>query len=247
MKNLDTGQYLRLTATQESEAHPEISPDGSLVAYFSSYRDEASVGSGRIQSVPTLGGVAEVLCQGCAYPWNFTSDNRRLAFNQFPRVYLLDIPTKRKTSLLKPSGSAIWQAKFSPDGRWITFGESSASVGRSRLFVAPFQTEGEISEEEWIALTDGSTVDDKPRWSPEGNLMYFTSKRDGFVCLWAQRLDPTSKRPRDAAFVVYHLHQARRSLGHGGYYEISVARDKIVFNLGELTGNIWMTKLVDQP
>jgi hypothetical protein len=25
--------------------------------------------------------------------------------------------------------------------------------------------------------------------------------------------------------------------------EISVAQDKIVFNLGELTGNIWMAKL----
>jgi hypothetical protein len=25
--------------------------------------------------------------------------------------------------------------------------------------------------------------------------------------------------------------------------EISVARDKIVFNLGELTGNLWMAKL----
>jgi len=235
MRNLNNGQDVPLTSTQESEAHPEISPDGSLVAYFV---------DGRIQTVPTLGGVTEVLCQGCGYPWNFTSDNRHLAFNQFPQVYLLDIPTKSKTSLLKPSGSATSQAKFSPDGRWITFGEISASVGgRFRLFVAPFQPEGEIPEEKWIALTDDSTLDDKPRWSPDGNLMYFTSKRDGFVCLWAQRLDPASKRPRDAPFVVYHLHQARRSLGHGGYYEISVARDKIVFNLGELAGNVWMAKL----
>ena len=29
----------------------------------------------------------------------------------------------------------------------------------------------------------------------------------------------------------------------GAFAEVSVASDKIVFPLGELTGNIWMTKL----
>jgi hypothetical protein len=32
-----------------------------------------------------------------------------------------------------------------------------------------------------------------------------------------------------------------------GPLEISVARDKIVCNMVELTGNIWMTKLEDKP
>jgi hypothetical protein len=29
--------------------------------------------------------------------------------------------------------------------------------------------------------------------------------------------------------------------------DISIAHDKIVFNLGELTGNIWMTELAEKP
>jgi hypothetical protein len=33
------------------------------------------------------------------------------------------------------------------------------------------------------------------------------------------------------------------NVGAGGVMEISVARDKIAFNLGELTGNIWATNL----
>jgi hypothetical protein len=58
-------------------------------------------------------------------------------------------------------------------------------------------------------------------------------------------LDPSSKRPKDAPFPVYHFHQTRRSLNNTGYYnlELSVARDKIVFSMVELNGNIWMTKL----
>lgn len=45
--------------------------------------------------------------------------------------------------------------------------------------------------------------------------------------------------------MIYHLHQARRSMANVGYgpLEISVARDKIVFNMAELTGNLSMTQL----
>jgi hypothetical protein len=39
---------------------------------------------------------------------------------------------------------------------------------------------------------------------------------------------------------VYHFHHAQLSLDGS---ELCVARDKIVFTLGQLTGNIWMTTL----
>jgi len=59
------------------------------------------------------------------------------------------------------------------------------------------------------------------------------------------RLDPATKQPREEPSAVNHFHQARLSMINVGYQEleISVARDKIVFNLGGLTGNIWMAKL----
>ena len=41
---------------------------------------------------------------------------------------------------------------------------------------------------EWIAITDGRNNDDKPQFSPDGNTVYFTSTRDGYLCIWAQRL-----------------------------------------------------------
>ena len=39
-----------------------------------------------------------------------------------------------------------------------------------------------------------------PIWSPDGNLLYFLSERDGFRCIWGQKLDPASKRPLGAPF-----------------------------------------------
>ena len=44
---------------------------------------------------------------------------------------------------------------------------------------------------------------------------------------------------------VYHSHSARRSLMNAAieFMEISLSSDRMVFNLGEITGNIWMVKL----
>jgi len=98
--------------------------------------------------------------------------------------------------------------------------------------------------DEWISITEGDSWEDKPRWSPDGNLLYFTSERDGFRCIWARRLDPSTKRPRGAPFAVFHSHTARLNLMNVGLgpLELAVARDKLVFNMAERTGNIWMAK-----
>ena len=87
-----------------------------------------------------------------------------------------------------------------------------------------------------------SLGDNMPHRSPDGNLIYFTSDRDGLQCLWAQRLNPTTKKPVGAAFRVHDLHSARRSLGNVfiPFQEIAVAKDKLVFPLNERTANIWM-------
>jgi hypothetical protein len=110
------------------------------------------------------------------------------------------------------------------------------------VFIARIQGAEVASEKEWIAISaDGEA----PNWSPQGNLLYFWSDRDGSPCLWAQRLDAITKQPTGAPLSIQHFHSRGLSwknlyLGTPG---IAVARDKIIFNLGEHTGNIWMTEL----
>ena len=119
---------------------------------------------------------------------------------------------------------------------------------RSQVFVAPYRGHVRIEANEWIPVTQGWDADDKPRWSPNGNLLYFISDRDGFRCIWAQRLDPDTKRPVGEPFDVKHFHRARLSMLNVNLalLEISVARDRMVFCLGERTGNIWMAELTEE-
>jgi hypothetical protein len=75
-------------------------------------------------------------------------------------------------------------------------------------------------------------------------MLYFLSDRDRFRCIWGQRLDPVSRRPVGPAFGVQHFHDARRSLlavgNNVGAIGLGAAGNKLVFALGEVTGNIWL-------
>src|SRR5262249_11001569 len=112
-------------------------------------------------------------------------------------------------------------------------------MGSGQLYVAPFRGPGSIEKQRWIRVASNG---DKPRFSPDGNLLYFISDRDGQRCLWAQRLDPYTKTPRGDPWPVYHFHAARRSLLNVGaaFVEIAVAPHRLIFPLDELTGNMWM-------
>jgi Tol biopolymer transport system component len=85
-----------------------------------------------------------------------------------------------------------------------------------------------------------------PRWSADGNRIYFLSDRDGFRCIWARDLDPKTKTPVGSIRPMLHLHNSRLSLLHvanTGDVGISPVGEKLIFSMGELTGNLWMTEL----
>ena len=43
-------------------------------------------------------------------------------------------------------------------------------------------------------------------WSPRREFLYFWSDRDGSPCLWAQRLEPGTKRPTGVPLGIQHFH-----------------------------------------
>jgi len=152
--------------------------------------------------------------------------------------------TRQTAKLLQHPKYSLARARFSPDGRWIgltVFGDRAA---RNRIAVVPNEAPSS-DQDKWIWITDDASPHDKPRWSPDGNLLYYTYEHDGFRCIRAQRLNPATKRPVGSPLDVYHSHGARRSLMNAGipFMEISLSRDRMVFNLEERTGNIWMGAL----
>jgi Tol biopolymer transport system component len=218
------------------ETHPVISADGSTIAYLVDGNQQSAI------HVVVRGGQATTACDGCFLPWDVSSNGSKLLFWSLDqrRVGLLDVASRAKTDLLRHTEYAILHASFSPDERWITF----LAIGKSKapIFIAPFSGSAPVDERHWIGVTDGASSESTPRWSPDGNLIYFTSYRDGFECFWAQRLDHRTKKPIGPAFPVHHSHSARRSLGNVTVFwqETGIAKDKLVFPLNDQTANIWM-------
>ncbi len=246
LKDLATGKERALTATPVDEEQTDMTADGSRVSYV--------VQDGRqwdIYALP-LGpdgapGVPEKICGGCGRPWDWSPDGRRLLFLPSPNprpllsLDMVDLASGERKPLIHHPKYHIARARFSPDGRWIVV--AAGGLRRNRVLAVP--ADAPAVEDRWVWITDDSAMHDKPRWSPDGNLVYYISDADGFRCIMAQKLDAATKRPLGAAFSVYHSHSARRSLMNTGvrFQEISLSRDRLVFNMEERTGNIWMADL----
>jgi Tol biopolymer transport system component len=246
MKDLVSGRETALVATPSHEEQPEITADGTRVSYWVREDPNAS-----IYAIATTGGVPEKLCDDCGRPWDWSPDRGHILYlipegRKQPglSIGLFDVATRRKSVYLEHPASTLARARFAPDGRWLSFAAFNRAGG-SRVVVVPFLGGSGPPEDQWITISEETAVlQDKPRWSPDGNLLYYVSDVDGFRCIWAHRLDSVTKRPVGRPIDVYHSHGARRSLMNAGigYMEISFAPDTLLFNLGETTGNIWLAE-----
>jgi len=145
-------------------------------------------------------------------------------------------------TILQHTKYHLIDARFSPDENWIVLMAGMVNSLSSRIFIAPYREDGPPDEKEFIAITDESAMNRNACWSPDGGMIYFTSDRDGYCCLWAQRVNIKSKKPVGDPMAIYHFHRAGLLMPRFGPEPlgIAVAHDKIVFNLRESTGNIWM-------
>ena len=84
----------------------------------------------------------------------------------------------------------LYQARFSPDDRWVSFIAAKATCAGVSTILRGFPSGGE-----WTQITEGKYFDDKPRWSPDGRTLYFLSNRTGFFNLWGIGFDPAGGKP----------------------------------------------------
>jgi serine/threonine protein kinase len=226
IRDLKTGEERALTASRADKYSPNFSPDMAQVS-FSIHKDN----KWDIYLVPSSGGAAELVCPDCGQATGWSPDGRYLTGNTLDgRLTLIEVATRRKVDLIVIRDRWFCCGKFSPDGRWISFLELGS--GRRREIVAPFQGETPPPESSWLTHTAGLRL-----WLPDGAFLYGTSFLDGFECIWAQRLDPATKRPAGAPIPVFHAH-GRRQLQNG----ITVGRDRIMFSQVERAANVWMAE-----
>lgn len=251
MKDIAGGAELPLTSTPFNELPWLLSADGSRLVYCVFGESVPSADRGCFIR-PTSGGVARGFCPDCPVSsiLDWFDHERKVLYKRGiaakTEFDLRDIDSGNETVLLKNPKYDVTGARFSPDGRWMSFQTVIEAATKRQIFVTPIRNEAAAPESEWIPITDGSGLDRNAQWAPRGNLLYFLSERDGFRCVWAQRLNSGTKHPAGAPFAVYHFHQAKYSLMPAQEIVrigLSVTRDKLIFSMAETKGNIWLADL----
>ena len=230
LRELATGKESHVASSRFVQRFPVINDSGSRVA-FSSYENGK-----RLVYVSTPGGTPEKLCEGCLRATDWSRDEKTLmVFGGSPyEINVLDVASHRETELLKHPTYNLLYGRFSRDNRWVSF-TARIQPNRGQIMIAPIDGPKPVPESAWIKIAE-ERDEDWANWSPDGKTLYFTSARDGHICLWAQRIDAISHRPAGEAFPAQHFH-GRASYQQGGW---SAAGGRIAVVLEDETGNIWM-------
>ena len=268
LRNLQTGTERLLDDKGHrphgaGDAATAISPDGSIVVFERTCEVTGKWFPGTLLPdcsfmVPSVGGQPEQLCQFCMAR-GFSSDGSVLLIQKFgstlekgrDKISLVDLATKAEKEFLSLPNNSLYHAYFSWDDRWVVFKEVlgtvsnglSGSDAKAQILIAPVRNRVAGKESEWIAVTDERYSDDKPQFSANGNTVYFTSTRDGYLCIWAQRLDPVTKHPVGPPIAYEHFHNSLGRDADQGASNLSVARDKILINLPQKRSDIWMLQV----
>jgi len=143
--------------------------------------------------------------------------------------------------LLHDAGRNLFGPRVSPDGRWLSFVavDIRGSV-TSQLFTAP------IAGGEWLPITDGSSFDDKVRWSRDSDAVYFISSRGGHLNVYGRRFDSAHGRFIGDQFPVTAFDSPRRGLPASiAQIEFAVTHHHLVLPITESDGNVWVLDGVD--
>jgi serine/threonine protein kinase len=235
LRDMSTGTEKALST---GPAKPKISPDGTKVAYGP---DPFSLGP--LFLMASSGGEATKLLdqEGGVRIYGWSADGKKIVYwHGAPvRFSVFDLETRQTSELISHPAYDIHGAELSPDGNWVAF-HLPRPVSEP-LKIAPVRQGKAAAEAEWITVTDTTGTNRRPWWSPDGNLLYFVSTRDNYQCIWAQPLDPATKRPRGEPMAVYHSHEARRTLNPLGGAP-AMGGGRMVFALSEQSGNIWLAE-----
>jgi Tol biopolymer transport system component len=236
VKDMKTGSENAITSFQHVAYRPVLSPDGNRVAYRTKINQQCAVVLHDLNR-----GSSQNMASGCFNIWDWSPDGASLLIYNTDTVVwaeLWKINSGKHQPLLSRPRFSVFDAGFSGDGKWIAF-SAGVTLPESEIFVAPFHGAA-IKETEWIRVTSGGGS--VSAWSHDANTLYFHSWRDGFHCIWAQKLN-SAKRPLGDPYAIQHLHSA----SFGMYmlkpnaFHMSVTKDRLVFNLAKEKANLWIT------
>jgi Tol biopolymer transport system component/DNA-binding winged helix-turn-helix (wHTH) protein len=258
-KSLNDGRESLLVPPDDNVRFvPRWSRDGKQLAY--SHRRPANPEHPEIERsivlLPASGGDEQTLTTPGAelvLPWDWSADGKwilggseaptpgRHLICLFPVAGAPHAETQMRVVTSHPEAN-LWQARFSPDNRWISFCAAKATeAGISTIFVVP------TSGGEWTRITEGRYFDDKARWSPDGKILYFVSNRTGFFQVWGIRFDPSKGQPVGDPFRVTAFEgPGQMILLDRKTMEMALSADRLILPIMEVSGGIWILENAEQ-
>jgi Tol biopolymer transport system component/DNA-binding winged helix-turn-helix (wHTH) protein len=254
-KSLGDGREVPIIADEHSRVGPLWSPDGMQLVYTRQKSSEATpyqmmIWSSQTHSEEPLTTLSEIQ----RFPYDWSPDGASLlvvsqvATDTKCEVWLVPVAaaphaeTAARKIISDPKHD-LYQPHFSPNGRWIVFDAvaSSPTIAEPTLYVVP------AAGGAWTRITDGKHWDDKPRWSPDGRTIYFVSGRGGFFNVWGIRFDPAEGKPVGEPFRVSAFEGPGLMIPKWiPPVELSLNQDKLVLNMAEVSGGIWVLDNVDR-
>jgi serine/threonine protein kinase len=253
-KSLEDGEEILLAADSLIRFAPRWSWDGTRLGY-----DRRRLGApGRppergIYYMPAGGGSeTQVTTSGVGTMTDWSPDGGAvLAFcrSKAGRIEICLVPlsaaprgeSQARVLAADPKHN-LWQGRFSPNGRWISFTAASEEGGNVSTIYVMAASGGPRTQ-----ITEGDHWDDKPRWSPDGRTLYFICNRGGFLNVWGRRFDPDGGQAVSESFRVTNLDSPGRMIfPHIGTLEITLSRDRLIVPITEVSGSVWMLDGVDR-
>mgnify|MGYP001820467367 FL=1 len=218
--------------------HTRLSGDGSLLAW------STRIDGQMVSLVATTDNpVGRELCRACTVV-DFFVDKEHALVHRRRSLSRVRIADGAETPILEMGeGRRLLDTDLSRDGRWLVV-QIGEPDGSALIYAVPLE-EDPVAPKEWVRIAADGYLASAPRWSTDGNTLYYLSDRDDFICVWGQHLHADSKMPVGEPFPVAHAHGSamhRMPFGRGSW-TLEEGGNRLVFNAEEMEGDVYTAML----
>jgi len=236
---------VRKTATGQEESivcsgnainiFPRLSPDGSRLAYSD------VVDGKQINYLARSGSAPQPIGEDGIVLGFFSKTAELLTMGgNGNQLFRLDAAGGRRGPFLDTTSQGeLYDAALAPSDTWVAF-TLALPDGTAGLYLATVGDQPTAAAT-WTKLAEDRNFIGSPTWSSDGKILYYGSKRDGFICVWTQRITDDGK-PSGEPFAAFHNH-ASPDLKHSGQSHMTAALGRLYMVLGEVKGDLWSLKL----
>ncbi len=261
--NLDDQTAETVVLERGTEAWPGAwSPDGRAFVYNAWDYGQDGRPSTTMRLATRDGGDREIVPWSDKFvfvPMDWTPDGTRIlgAYYNPPlttnpvRLALWPVsgnaPATPPQVLIQDPNLRIWQSKYSPDGRWITF--VAEKIGQPEGLEMLAMPASGAPRQSWVRLAGPLQKVDKPRWAPDGRTIYFVARHASYSGwnVWGVRFDSARGIPGGEPFRVTSFDSATFAIDpRMSVSEIGVSSDRLALPMTSVTGNVWMLDNVDK-